>query len=136
MAQNTTADDGTADEQPVDDQYRPIYEFDEDRGAYGEVVCQIPREPQIEALRSIMGEGAVEPDGWVRGYNEELLPVIDGVPLVVFEQTRPKKVSSEGVETAQTYAIDDSLGQVKKYKAFAHPGNTSKIKVSEPTEEE
>ena len=132
MAQ-TNANGG--DESAIDPQYTPVYEYDEDAGSSltttGEVVDRVPRDDQIAALKSIAGEGAVVPDGWFQGYDGASLPVVDGVPITVLERTTPISATLEGVESSQTYAVDDSLGLVTIQKAFAHPGNTSKIKVNE-----
>jgi hypothetical protein len=127
MARNTATEDD-----PIDDKYRPIYEFRKGVGAgFGSTVDTVPREDQIEALRSVAGEGPVEPDGWFHGYNGGSLPVLDGVPITVIEHSTPINSRSEGVETSNSYAVDNSLGPVELHKAFAHPGNTSKIKVRE-----
>ncbi|PSQ46036.1 hypothetical protein BRD15_10245 [Halobacteriales archaeon SW_6_65_15] len=124
-----------ADESEIKQQYRPIYEYKPDAGpsymTTGEVVDMVPRDDQIAALETIAGDGPVEPDGWFEGYNGGSLPVINGVPITVLEQTAPFKSRSEGAESTLKFAVDDSLGVVELHKAFAHPGNTSKIKVDE-----
>jgi hypothetical protein len=132
MAQDTAnGEDGAA----IDPQYKPVYEYDEDAGpsflTTGEVVDQVPRDDQIAALESIAGEGAVVPDGWFQGCDYASLPVVNGVPITVLERKTPISSKSEGVESSQKYAVDDSLGVVKVQKAFGHPNNTSKIKVNE-----
>lgn len=118
----------------VDDQYLSVYEYDPDAGpshsSTGEVVCQVPRQPQIDALASIAGEGAVEPDGWIEGYNT-MLPVLDGVPIAVIEQSNSVGGSREGAESWTRYAVDDALGMVEIHRAGRHPTNVSKIKVNE-----
>jgi hypothetical protein len=138
MAQNkANGEDESAEESAIDPQYQPIYEFDEDAGpAYttGEVVDKVPRDDQITALKSIAGDGPVEPDSWFQGYNGGSLPVLDGVPITTIEHSTLIDSHSEGVETSSRYAVDDSLGPVELLKAFAHPGNTSKIKVNERVE--
>ena len=131
MAKNKANDE---DESAIDPEYQPVYEFDENAGpAYttGEVVDKVPRDDQIAALKSIAGDGAVEPDGWFQAYNGGSLPVLDGVPITAIEHSTLIDSHSEGVETSSRYAVDDSLGPVELHKAFAHPGNSSKIKVSE-----
>jgi len=133
MAQQT---DVTDDESVIDQQYRPVYEYDEDAGpsymTTGEVVDTVPRDDQIAALKSIAGDGPVEPDGWFEGYDHGAsLPVVNGVPITVLERSTSVSNNSEGVESSHKYAVDDSLGVVELHKAFAHPGNTSKIKVNE-----
>jgi hypothetical protein len=126
VVQDTETDD------VIDEEYRPIYEYDEDAGpsyqTTGAVVCKVPREPQIQALKVIQGQGPVEPDGWFEGYNGGSLPVIDGVPLPILEMSKTVSASSEGAESTLVRAVED-VGHVTIYKAFAHPGNTSKIKV-------
>jgi len=119
-------------------QYNPVYEYDENAGpsfaVTGEVVCNVPREPQIDALASIMGEGAVEPDGWFEGYDTMAdLPVVDGVPITILDDHSTKIGNSrrEGTEHATYHAVDDSLGVVEVHHAAAHPTNASKIKVNE-----
>lgn len=126
----------SASDDVIADQYRPLYEFDRDAGVgFGKVVCQVPREPQIEALRSIEGEGPVEPDGWFEGYNGLSLPVINGVPITALEHSEQVGAKTEGVESSQRFAVDDALGVVELHKAFAHPENTSKVKVRGEAEE-
>jgi len=120
----------------INAQYNPVYEYDENAGpsfaVTGEVVCNVPREPQIDALASIMGEGAVEPDGWFEGYDYNApLPIVNGVPITALENARVIKNKSEGVERVQKFAVDDSLGVVELHHAGAHPTNVSKIKVNE-----
>jgi len=122
------------DESPIDPQYRPVYEYDDDAGpsytTTGEVIDNVPRDDQIDALKSIEGDGPVEPDGWFEGYNGPSLPIVNGVPLTVLERATPIDNKHEGVESSHKYAVDPSLGIVELHKAFAHPGNTSKIKVN------
>jgi len=131
MAQNDTA----SEDDPIDEQYRPIYEFRKDVGpGHGTTVDTVPKEGQIEALKNIAGDGPVEPDGWFQGYNGGSLPVLDGIPITAIEHSTVINSRSEGVETSNRYAVDDSLGPVELHKAFAHPGNTSKIKVNERVE--
>lgn len=126
---HTEADDDVQ----IDGQYQPIYEYDPDAGdgigTPGRVVCNVPREPQIDALRAIAGDGPIEPDGWVEGYNGGMLPVLDGVPITVLEHSTRIGGRSEGAEGWTRYAVDDTLGPVEIHRAFAHPENVSKINV-------
>ena len=135
MTQNTT----NKDESVVDQEYQPIYEYDENAGpshmTTGEVVDKVPHEDQIEALQSIEGDGFVEPDGWFEGYDySSTLPVINGVPLTVLEKSTVISNKSEGAESSHKYAVDDSLGVVELHHAGVHPTNTSKIKVNEDSQ--
>lgn len=131
MTQNTHADE--AESELVDEKYRPVYEFLPDAGPLGKVVCNVPEADQESALGRIAGEGAIEPDGWMRGYGGASVPVVEGVPIAVLDQRRPNSVRTEGVETTQQYTIGQY--SVRVDKAFAHPGNTSKIKVEERVNE-
>jgi len=134
MSQNTAESEGR---KIIDQQYKPIYEYDKEAGPAcsrsGEVIDTVPREDQIAALKSIEGDGPVEPDGWFRfiGYNVGALPVVNGVPLTVLERSKTISNKSAGVELTQKLAVDESLGVVELHKAAAHPTNTSKIKVNE-----
>ena len=133
MTQNATNND--EEESVIDQEYQPIYEYDEDAGpsylTTGEVVDKVPRKDQIEALQSIAGDGPIEPDGWFEGYSYgTALPIINGVPLTVIERSRTVNNKHEGVESSHKYAVDDSLGIVELHKAGVHPSNTSKIKVN------
>jgi len=137
MTQTTTNGE---DESAIDQQYRPVYEYDEDAGpsytTTGEVVDNVPLDDQIDALKVIEGDGPVEPDGWFEGYNYgAALPVVNGVPITVLEQATVVNNKSEGVESSQKLAVDDSLGIVELHKAGGHPTNTSKIKVNERSSE-
>lgn len=125
------------DDSEIDDEYQPVYEFDPDAGInYGEVVDRVPEEAQIEALKTIEGEGPVEPDGWFEGYGGGALPVVDGVPITMIEHAKRIGGKREGAESSSRYAVDSDLGVVEIHKAFAHPGNTSKIKVNKPSSED
>lgn len=127
MAQNTATNENEA----VDEQYRPVYEFEQQKYGTGKVVSQVPREAQVDALREIAGEGVVEPDSWIEGYNGGSIPVLNGVPIVLIEQSTPIDGGSEGAESWTRFAVDDSLGPVEIQRAGRHPTNVSKIKVSE-----
>jgi len=138
MAPNTETND---DESPIDQQYRPIYMYDEGAGSShmttGDIVDRVPRDDQIAALKSIEGDGPVVPDGWFEGYGYGApLPVVDGVPLTALEAATVIDSTSEGAESSQKLAVDDSLGVVELHRAGAHPTNTSKIKVNERQTEE
>jgi len=131
--QEVRADGGTADEtDAVAEEYRPMYEFDADAGRAGgpgEVVCQVPEEPQRTALKEVAGEGPVEPDGWATGY-ETTIPVVGGVPITLLDGGRHAvATTNEGRESAVSHAVE-GVGRVEVHKAFSHPGNASKIKVS------
>jgi len=121
-------DDADGETAAVSTQYLPMYEYEDDGRGMGDVVSKVPRGPQIDALRSVAGDGTIEPDGWVEGYNMTI-PVIDGVPITVLERSRPARGKRRGVEASVEYVVDDSIGLVRLDKAFNHPGNTSKIKV-------
>jgi len=114
----------------VDGGYLPMYELD-DSGMVAKTICTVPRKPQIEQLNEIAAEGAIEPDGWVRGYNDQMLPVLNGVPITLIETNAPEDVRREGAESCQEYDLDDSLGIVEIHRAGRHPTNLSKIKVNE-----
>ena len=137
MVQDTDAMNG--DGSPIDQQYSPVYVFDENAGSassVGETVDQVPREDQIEALKSIEGDGPVEPDGWFGGRSYGVaLPVVNGVPLTVLERSKVINNKSVGVESSQELAVDSSLGVVELHRAGGHPTNTSKIKVNESESE-
>lgn len=132
---DTAADQSDDDSCPVADEYLPMYEHDPDAGpSYsraGEVVCKVPRAPQVAALQSIAGQGLVEPDGWVRAYNEIEVPVIDGVPVLLLSTAKKIRGGSEGVESWGEYVVDTSLGTVEVHRAGRHPTNGSKLKVNE-----
>jgi len=136
MVRSTQTND---DESVIDEKYRPVYEYDESGSTSyvttGEVVDKVPRADQISALKSVEGEGVVEPDGWFQGYNGGSLPVLGGVPITVIGHSTVISTRSEGAERSTEYAVDDALGVVEVHKAFAHPDNTSKIKVSGDGEE-
>jgi len=136
MIQNTTTDDESA----IDQEYQPIYEYDENAGpasmTTGTVVTNVPADDQIGALKGIEGAGPVEPDGWFESYaHGTKLPVINGVPLTVLERGTVTDIKREGVESSQKLAVDDSLGIVELHRAGGHPTNTSKIKVNERVED-
>jgi hypothetical protein len=128
--------DAPNDDNPVAEQYRPVYEYDDDAGpsysSVGEVVCNVPREPQVDALAAIAGDGPTVPDGWFQGYDYGApLPVLDGVPIAILESARNIGGGSEGAESWGRYAVDDSLGPVELHHAGAHPENVSKVLVKE-----
>jgi hypothetical protein len=130
----TATHEGDGDESAIDPQYHPVYEYDEEASPtlpVDEVVDTVPRGDQIDALRSIAGDGPVEPDGWFEGYNGDSLPVVDGVPITVLEKSTPIDFHSEGVETSVSYVVGGPIGPVEIPKAFAHPENASKINVNE-----
>lgn len=130
MAQNDTP---TGDEL-VDGKYTPAYKFDADRGPLGSIVSTVPLDDQIKALRTIQGDGPVEPDGWIEGRSSPRVPVLNGVPLTVIDIQNPVTSGKQGVEVTQVYAVRD-IGRVRVYKAFGHPGNVSKIE-AEPEAED
>ena len=122
-----TAKNELSKESLVDDSHLPMYELD-DSQIVTKTVCAVQRDPQLAALHSLAGNGPVEPDGWVKGYNGQSVPVVDGVPITLIESTLPEGATIEGTESVQKYEID-SVGVVEIHHAGRHPTNTSKIKV-------
>lgn len=111
----------------ISDDHRPMYEFDADARGAGEVVSQVARKPQIEALEAVAGDGPVEPDGWVRDYNDVAVPVLDGVPVLLLGGRTVVDASTEGAERSTWHEVDGY--EVRVDLAGAHPENTSKLTV-------
>lgn len=129
MAQNDATDDAL-----VAEQYQPVYKFDPDDGPLGSVVSTVSLDDQIEALRTIQGDGPVEPDGWMED-DPESVPILNGVPITVIATQNPVNAGKQGTERTQVYAVRD-IGRVRVFRAGRHPTNVSKIEVEPAADEE
>lgn len=86
---------------------------------------EVPRQDQLNALQNVSGRAVIE---WVPVQHGRLLPVLDGVPLVVIRTVSRYDYERTGAEWEAKYDVP-GVGTVEVSCSHEHPDNESYIEI-------